>query len=183
MTPLDPFVVEVIRHGLSAAAEEMSLVMTRSARSPLLREAGDLSSAITDAEGGLVGQGKDIPIHLGAMAYTVRELLKVRPAAGLRDGDAIIYNLGALGGNHLNDVKIARPVFVEGRLVAFALSLAHWPDVGGTWPGSYLADAFDTFQEAIRIPPLTIATARASSAACSTSSSPMSAIPCPARAT
>ncbi len=114
MTPLDPFVVEVIRHGLSAAAEEMSLVMTRSARSPLLREAGDLSSAITDAEGGLVGQGKDIPIHLGAMAYTVRELLKVRPAAGLREGDAIIYNLGALGGNHLNDVKIARPVFVEG---------------------------------------------------------------------
>ena len=53
---LDPFVVEVIRHGLSAAAEEMSLVMTRSARSPLLREAGDLSSAITDGRGGLVGQ-------------------------------------------------------------------------------------------------------------------------------
>ena len=55
---LDPFVVEVIRHGLSAAAEEMSLVMTRSARSPLLREAGDLSSAITDGHGGLVGQGQ-----------------------------------------------------------------------------------------------------------------------------
>ncbi len=157
MSPLDPFVVEVIRHGLSAAAEEMSLVMTRSARSPLLREAGDLSSAITDAEGGLVGQGRDIPIHLGAMAYTVKELLKVRPASDMKDGDAIIYNVGALGGNHLNDVKIARPVFVEGRLIAFALSLAHWPDVGGTWPGSYLANAFDTFQEAMRIPPLTIA--------------------------
>jgi N-methylhydantoinase B len=156
---LDPFVVEVIRHGLSAAAEEMSLVMTRSARSPLLREAGDLSSAIMDAEGGLVGQGRDIPIHLGAMAYTVRELLKVCPAAGMREGDAIIYNLGALGGNHLNDVKVARPVFVEGRLVAFALSLAHWPDVGGTWPGSYLAKAVDTFQEAIRIPPLPLASA------------------------
>ncbi|MCK8787008.1 hydantoinase B/oxoprolinase family protein [Roseomonas sp. NAR14] len=153
---LDPFVVEVIRHGLSAAAEEMSLVMTRSARSPLLREAGDLSSAITDAEGGLVGQGKDIPVHLGAMAYTVRELLKVCPAATLREGDSLIYNLGALGGNHLNDVKVARPVFVEGRLVAFALSLAHWPDVGGTWPGSYLAAAVDTFQEAIRIPPVPI---------------------------
>ncbi|PZP46617.1 MAG: methylhydantoinase [Azospirillum brasilense] len=153
---LDPFVVEVIRHGLSAAAEEMSLVMTRSARSPLLREAGDLSSAITDAEGGLVGQGKDIPVHLGAMAYTVPELLKVWPAARLRDGDCLIYNLGALGGNHLNDVKVARPVFFEGRIVAFALSLAHWPDVGGTWPGSYLADAVDTFQEALRIPPMPI---------------------------
>ena len=82
---LDPFVVEVIRHGLSAAAEEMSLVMTRSARSPLLREAGDLSSAIMDAEGGLVGQGRDIPVHLGAMAYTIRELLKVYPAGRFRE--------------------------------------------------------------------------------------------------
>lgn len=159
MSALDPFVVEVIRHGLSAAAEEMSLVMTRSARSPLLREAGDLSSAVTDAEGGLVGQGRDIPIHLGAMAYTVRELLKVCPAEGMREGDAIIYNVGALGGNHLNDVKVARPVFVDGRLIAFALSLAHWPDVGGTWPGSYFARAVDTFQEAIRIPPMPIASA------------------------
>ncbi|PZW50475.1 N-methylhydantoinase B [Humitalea rosea] len=159
MSTLDPFVVEVIRHGLSAAAEEMSLVMTRSARSPLLREAGDLSSAVTDAEGGLVGQGRDIPIHLGAMAYTVKELLKVCPAEGMREGDALIYNLGALGGNHLNDVKVARPVFVDGKIVAFALSLAHWPDVGGTWPGSYFAKAFDTFQEAIRIPPMPIASA------------------------
>lgn len=158
MSTLDPFVVEVVRHGLSAAAEEMSLVMTRSARSPLLREAGDLSSAITDAAGGLVGQGKDIPVHLGAMAYTIIELLKAVPAASMREGDSFIYNLGALGGNHLNDVKVARPVFVDGRLVAFALSLAHWPDVGGTWPGSYLANAVDTYQEAIRIPPMPITT-------------------------
>lgn len=156
MSPLDPFEVEVIRHGLSAAAEEMSLVLTRSARSPLLREAGDLSSVITDASGGLVAQGRDIPVHLGAMAYTVPSLLKVCPAETFRPGDALIYNLGALGGNHLNDVKVVRPVFVDGRLVAFVLSLAHWPDVGGTWPGSYWAAAADTFQEAIRIPPVPI---------------------------
>jgi N-methylhydantoinase B len=156
---LDPFAVEVIRHGLSAAAEEMSLVVTRSARSPLLREAGDLSSAITDARGELVGQGRDIPIHLGAMAYTVRELLKVVPADTLKNGDVLIYNLGALGGNHLNDVKVVRPVFVDDEIVAFAVSLAHWPDIGGTWPGSYFAKAIDTFQEALRIPPILIATA------------------------
>jgi N-methylhydantoinase B len=156
---LDPFTVEVIRHGLSAAAEEMSQVMTRSARSPLLREAGDLSSAITDARGDLVGQGRDIPIHLGATAYTVPELLKILPIGGLNDGDVLIYNLGALGGNHLNDVKVVRPVFIEGDIVAFAVSLAHWPDIGGTWPGSYFAKAIDTFQEAMRIPPVLIATA------------------------
>ena len=155
---LDPFTVEVIRHGLSSAAEEMSLVVTRSARSPLLREAGDLSSAIADGLGQLAGQGRDIPIHLGAMAYTIQELLKVVPRSSLRDGDVLIYNLGALGGNHLNDVKVVRPVFMEGQIVAFAISLAHWPDVGGTWPGSYYANSMDTYQEAIRIPPVLIAT-------------------------
>lgn len=158
MTPLDPFTVEVIRHGLSAAAEEMSLVLMRSARSPLLREAGDLSSTITDANGDLIAQGRDIPVHLGAMAYTIRELLKVHPLDRFNPGDALIYNLAALGGNHLNDVKIVRPIYVEGTIIAFALSLAHWPDVGGTWPGSYYAAATDTFQEAIRIPPIPILT-------------------------
>ncbi|MGI4953391.1 MAG: hydantoinase B/oxoprolinase family protein, partial [Janthinobacterium lividum] len=155
---IDPFIVEVVRHGLAAAAEEMSLILTRSARSPLLREAGDLSSTITDASGGLVAQGRDIPVHLGAMAYTIGELLAVYPARRMRPGDVLIYNLGAIGGNHLNDVKVVRPIYAEGVLIAFALSLAHWPDVGGTWPGSYLADAMDTFQEAIRIPPVPIAT-------------------------
>ena len=50
----DPFTVEVIRNALTAIAEEMSLVIMRSARSPLLREAGDLSSALTGATGGLI---------------------------------------------------------------------------------------------------------------------------------
>ena len=56
------------------------------------------------------------------MAYTVPELLKVLLVSGLNDGDVLIYNLGALGGNHLNDVKVVRPVFVDGDIVAFAIS-------------------------------------------------------------
>jgi len=46
-----PFVTEVIRNALTSIAEEMSLNVMRAARSPLLREAGDLSSALTDADG------------------------------------------------------------------------------------------------------------------------------------
>src|SRR5690606_20797420 len=71
----DPFTIEVIRNALTAIAEEMSLVIMRSARSPLLREAGDLSSALTDADGGLIAQGRDIPAHLGIMGSTVQAFL------------------------------------------------------------------------------------------------------------
>lgn len=155
----DPFTVEVIRNALTAIAEEMSLIIMRSARSPLLREAGDLSSALTDANGGLIAQGRDIPAHLGIMGSTVTEFLNRVPANKLRPGDVWFLNLPEVGGNHLPDVKAIRPVFAEGRLQAFAVSLAHWADIGGARPGSYVPDALDTWQEGLRISPLRLFTA------------------------
>ena len=58
-----------------------------------------------------------------------------------------------VGGNHLPDVKVIRPIFLDGGLVAFAVSLAHWGDIGGAWAGSYFAAATETWQEGVRIPP------------------------------
>ncbi|MFQ6006391.1 MAG: hydantoinase B/oxoprolinase family protein, partial [Woeseia sp.] len=89
----DPVTLEVVRNALTAAAEEMSLVVMRSARSPLLREAGDLSSALTDANGELIAQGRDIPMHLGVMCFTVREFLKRIPRETLQPEDVWFVNL------------------------------------------------------------------------------------------
>ena len=150
----DPFTVEVIRHGLSSIAEEMSLVVMRAARSPLLREAGDLSSALTDANGALIAQGRDIPIHMGVMSSTIRELLKRVPLERFAPGDVWFLNLPEIGGNHLPDVKAIRPIYSGDRLVAFAISLAHWADIGGAVPGSYLASATDAWQEGLRLSPV-----------------------------
>jgi len=150
---IDPVTLEVIRNALTATAEEMSLVVMRSARSPLLREAGDLSSALTDADGGLIAQGRDIPMHMGVMSFTVREFLKRVPKDRLAPGDVWFLNLPEVGGNHLPDVKAIRPVFVDGVIRAFAVNLAHWADIGGAVPGSYVADATDAWQEGVRIPP------------------------------
>ncbi len=151
---MDPFTLEVLRHAFSAIAEEMSLVVMRSARSPLLREAGDLSSAVTDARGELVAQGRDIPMHMGVMSFTVKEFLKRVPAERLRAGDVWFLNLPEIGGNHLPDVKAVRPVFADGVLRAFAVSLAHWADIGGAIPGSYVPAATDAWQEGLRLPPV-----------------------------
>ncbi len=156
---IDPVTLEVIRNALTAAAEEMSLVVMRAARSPLLREAGDLSSALTDADGELIAQGRDIPMHMGVMSFTVKEFLKRVPKGRLAPGDVWFLNLPEVGGNHLPDVKAIRPVFAEGAIRAFAVSLAHWADIGGAVPGSYVADATDAWQEGLRIPPFRLFTA------------------------
>lgn len=160
MSPrVDPVSLEVIRNALTAIAEEMSLVVMRSARSPLLREAGDLSSALTDAEGHLIAQGRDVPMHMGVMSFTVREFLKHIDKSRLAPGDVWFLNLPEVGGNHLPDVKAIRPVFADGALRAFAVSLAHWADTGGAIPGSYVPGATDAWQEGLRIPPLRVFTA------------------------
>ena len=151
---LHPVTLEVVRNALYAIAEEMSVIVMRSARSPLLKEAGDLSSALTDAEGRLIAQGRDIPIHMGVMGFTVKELLKRIPAERFREGDVWFLNLPEVGGNHLPDVKAVRPVFAEGQLVAFAINLAHWADIGGAVPGSYVPWATDAHQEGVRIAPI-----------------------------
>jgi N-methylhydantoinase B len=156
VTAVDPFTVEVIRHALTAAAEEMSAVVMRSARSPLLREAGDLSSTIMDGDGELVAQGHDVPVHLGVLSYTVKAFLERVPRARLRPGDIWFLNLPEVGGNHLPDVKAIRPIFHQDEIVAFAVSLAHWADMGGAAPGSYYAAATDAWMEGLRISPLRI---------------------------
>lgn len=151
---MNPVTLEVVRNALYAIAEEMSVIVMRSARSPLLKEAGDLSSALTDGAGRLIAQGRDIPMHMGVMGFTVKEFLARVPAASLREGDVWFLNLPEVGGNHLPDVKALRPVFAEGRLVAFAINLAHWADIGGAVPGSYVPFATECYQEGVRIPPL-----------------------------
>jgi N-methylhydantoinase B len=156
---VDPVTLEVIRNALTAIAEEMSLVIMRAARSPLLREAGDLSSAVTDADGFLVAQGRDVPMHLGVMSFTVREFLKRVPKERLSPGDVWFLNLPEVGGNHLPDVKAIRPIFEGGAIRAFAVNLAHWADTGGAIPGSYVPHATDAWQEGLRISPLRVFTA------------------------
>ena len=150
---LDVTILEAVRQGTSAIAEEMRYDLMRSARSPVLREAGDLSCAITDARGSTVAQGNDIPMHLGVMGYTVSELLKWVGDA-VQPGDIYFVNHPDVGGNHLPDVKAVHPVFVDGELVAFTVALAHWPDIGGALPGSYVPHARDLQQEGLVMPPV-----------------------------
>jgi N-methylhydantoinase B len=153
---IDHFTVSVIQNALISAAEEMSLVVKRSARSPLLREAGDLSSALMDSEGNLVAQGHDLPAHLGVISFTVKEFLKhIAPRVPL-PGDVWVLNIPQIGGSHLPDIKVIKPIFADDGLIGFAVQLAHWADIGGAMPGSYYAAATDSYMEGLRLPPLRI---------------------------
>ncbi|MFL6832364.1 MAG: hydantoinase B/oxoprolinase family protein [Xanthobacteraceae bacterium] len=148
----DPATFEIVKNSLYKIAEEMRVVLAKTAYSPLLKSAGDYSCGIFDARGAMVAQGPDLPIHLGSMPDAVRAIVAAF-AADVHEGDVFIHNDPYFGGSHLPDINVVRPAFHEGQLLGYACLRAHWPDVGSATPGSYGA-VTEIFGEGIRLPPV-----------------------------
>ncbi|HEX2215455.1 MAG TPA: hydantoinase B/oxoprolinase family protein, partial [Xanthobacteraceae bacterium] len=148
----DPATFEIVKNSLYKIAEEMRVVLAKTAFSPLLKSAGDYSCGVFDAQGEMVAQGPDLPIHLGSMPDAVRAVVAAF-AADVHEGDVFIHNDPYFGGSHLPDVNVVRPAFYDGELIGYACLRAHWPDVGSGTPGSYGA-VTEIFGEGLRLPPL-----------------------------
>jgi len=148
----DPATFEIVKNSLYKIAEEMRVVLAKTAYSPLLKSAGDYSCGVFDARGEMVAQGPDLPIHLGSMPDAVRAVV-ARFASDVRDGDVFVHNDPYFGGSHLPDVNVIRPAFHDRELLGYTCLRAHWPDIGSATPGSYGA-VTQIFGEGLRIPPL-----------------------------
>ena len=141
----------VIKNSLYAAAEEMKVVLAKTAYSPILKVAGDYSCGIFDISGQMVAQGPDLPIHLGSMPDAVKAVVSAFET--FEEGDVFIHNDPYFGGSHLPDVNVVSPAFYNDKLIGFACIRAHWPDVGSASPGSYGA-VTEIYGEGLRLPPV-----------------------------
>ena len=148
---IDPARFEVVKNALISAAEEMKIVLAKTAYSPLLKVAGDYSCGIFDAAGNMVAQGPDLPIHLGSMPDAVRAVIAAFPH--VEAGDVFIHNDPYHGGSHLPDVNVVAPCFHGERLLGFGCVRAHWPDIGSATPASYGA-VTEIYGEGLRLPPV-----------------------------
>jgi N-methylhydantoinase B len=146
---LDAVGLEVMAHAFASVAEEMGLVLVRSALSPNIRERRDCSAALFDASGEMIAQAAHIPVHLGAMTDAVAAIQARSPEAG----DVFILNDPYAGGSHLPDVTLVEAIAVEGALAGYSVVRAHHSDVGGVEPGSMPAGARTLEEEGIILPP------------------------------
>ena len=148
----DPLLLEVIRNGLDTVADEMALILMRTAYSAIIRDSMDYSTAVCDAEGEIVGQGLTTPMHLGSFHDAMRHLIREYDG-DIRDGDIFIGNDPYLAsGQHLPDIYIIKPFFHKARLEGWATTIAHHVDVGGLVPGSNSIGATEIYQEGLRLP-------------------------------
>jgi N-methylhydantoinase B len=149
---MDPIALRIAQHRLAGIAEEMGVVLGRTALSPNIKERRDYSCAIFDGRGRLAAQAAHIPVHLGSTPLAVRAAIE---AVALGPGDVAIVNDPFAGGTHLPDVTLVAPVYLRGarRPFAYVANRAHHADIGGMTPGS-MPLATEIYQEGFRLPPV-----------------------------
>lgn len=98
--------LSLFAHRLNAICDEMGAVLRRTALSPNIKDREDYSCALFDAAGELVAQAAHIPVHLGSMAYCMRDVVS---RLDWHAGDVVVFNDPFLGGTHLPDITQAAP--------------------------------------------------------------------------
>lgn len=148
----DAITFEVIRNALDSLADEMALVLMRSAYSPVVRDSMDYSTALCDRDGNMVAQGLTTALHLGSFPEAMRVILETFKGR-IFPGDVFVLNdpYGG-GGMHLPDIYVVKPIFHGDAVEGFATTLVHHTDIGGLTPGGTAVHATEIFQEGLCIP-------------------------------
>lgn len=144
-TEADPVLLEVFNNLFMSIAEQMGARLESTAQSVNIKERLDFSCALFDPDGNLVANAPHIPVHLGSMGTSVKEVIRRRQAgaATMRPGDTYAVNDPYHGGTHLPDVTVITPVFDApgARILFYVASRGHHAEIGGIAPGSMPANS------------------------------------------
>ncbi|MFH9583125.1 hydantoinase B/oxoprolinase family protein [Streptomyces globisporus] len=147
-TRVDPVLLEVFNSLFMSIAEQMGVRLENTAHSVNIKERLDFSCALFDAEGNLIANAPHIPVHLGSMGESIKEVLR-RNEDTLHPGDVYAVNDPYHGGTHLPDVTVVTPVFDEGKLRFLVASRGHHAEIGGITPGSMPAFSRTIHEEGV----------------------------------
>ena len=147
---LDATTLTMAWNKLLTIVDEAQVTLLRTAFSRIVTEAWDFSCALFDTKGEMVAQGRHgLPAFLGCMAQALHDFLAAYPPETLKPGDSLITTDPWIGASQINDVFFVTPIFHRGRIVAYAMSVSHSPDVGGRLLS---ADSKEVFEEGFRLP-------------------------------
>ncbi|MFE0177579.1 hydantoinase B/oxoprolinase family protein [Streptomyces sp. NPDC059002] len=155
-TAADPVLLEVFNNLFMSIAEQMGARLESTAQSVNIKERLDFSCALFDPDGNLVANAPHIPVHLGSMGTSVKEVIE-RRGSSMRPGDSYAVNDPYHGGTHLPDVTVITPVFdrpgghgsPERRILFYVASRGHHAEIGGIAPGSMPAGSRTIDEEGI----------------------------------
>ncbi len=141
---------QIMWNRLTSILEEQALTLVRTAFSTSVREAGDLSAGVFDAQGRMIAQAvTGTPGHVNTMAAAIGHFINDIGPHRIYPGDVYLTNDPWKGTGHLHDITVTTPIFVGDTLIGFFASTAHVVDIGGR---GYGPDGREIYEEGLRIP-------------------------------
>jgi N-methylhydantoinase B len=154
---LDPVTLEVIRNAMPAISNEMSYDLQRTSYNMMIYEVCDYSCTLLDTSGTLMSQNIGGVSHFIAdMGVVIKDGIARHGLDNLVQGDVLITNHQAVAGQHLNNIVVYTPFFLDGILTAFPAVRAHWVDVGGLSTGFGALGSTDAWSEGLQLNQLKI---------------------------
>ena len=148
----DPITLEIMWSRLISIVDEAAATLVRTSFSTIVKESNDYACMLLAANGdSLVNNTASIPSFIATLPNTMKHFLKEYPPDQWKPGDVVMTNDPWMASGHLPDITMAMPIFYRRKLVAFAGTIAHSPDIGGS---IWSADSRELFEEGIRILPL-----------------------------
>ena len=150
MSKLDPITLGILWDRLISITDQIVTTLEKCSFSLLVREGGDLSCLLFDAQGRSLAQGTfSSGAFIGTGPLTIRHMLEKFPPQTLKPGDVIMTNDPWIGTGHLFDICVMRPVFRGPRLVGYTMSITHLPDIGGL---GWSMTSSEIYEEGLRLP-------------------------------
>ena len=149
---MDGIELEIMWGNLISIVSEQAKALQRTAFSPIVREAGDLATALFDTNARMVAQGlAGTPGHINSLAAAAKNMIGIIPPQEIEPGDVLITNDPWLSAGHFFDITLLTPIFRKDKLIGYAGSTIHHTDIGGYGIG---AGARDIHEEGLWIPVL-----------------------------
>ncbi len=146
----DPVTLELFNNLFRFVAEQMGITLQNTSYSVNIKERLDFSCALFDGEGNLIANAPHMPVHLGSMGESVKNLIDTR-LSSMKSGDVYATNDPYNGGTHLPDITVISPAFDESgkKVLFYVASRGHHADIGGISPGSMPSDSKTIDEEGV----------------------------------
>lgn len=146
----DPVTLELFNNLFRFVAEQMGITLQNTSYSVNIKERLDFSCALFDGEGNLIANAPHMPVHLGSMGESVKNLIESHLKT-MRPGDVYATNDPYNGGTHLPDITVISPAFDDSgkRVLFYVASRGHHADIGGISPGSMPSDSKHIDEEGV----------------------------------
>lgn len=153
----DRFTAMVLSNRLRYTVGHMSTGLMFSAFSPIIRDWYDFAITISgppDMDYPMPAVSSSLLVFLGTMEDAIRNTVEEYGVDRLKPGDVLLCNDPYRVGTHVNDTCFIRPVFYDGKPVAFVNARAHQLDMGGITPGGFSGTKANVYENGLVLGPM-----------------------------